>query len=135
MAADASGLRRKVARYAEQVAQRAASEVDREVVAWARSHRDSGEMLRSHFGPRRVGPASFRLGFAADHSSFPDTGTRPHVIRPRRAKVLRFVVGGRVVYARKVNHPGTSGDRGWSDATSQRAWARAVNQAARRTTA
>lgn len=35
-------------------------------------------------------------------------GTRPHVIRPRRpGGVLRFTVGGRVVYARFVNHPGT----------------------------
>lgn len=34
-------------------------------------------------------------------------GTRPHVIRPRRAKALRFVVGGRVVFAQRVNHPGT----------------------------
>lgn len=34
-------------------------------------------------------------------------GTRPHVIRPRRANVLRFEVGGRAVFARKVNHPGT----------------------------
>ena len=34
-------------------------------------------------------------------------GTRPHVIRPRRAQALRFTVGGRVVYARVVMHPGT----------------------------
>lgn len=35
-------------------------------------------------------------------------GTRPHLIRPRRrGGVLRFTVGGRVVYARFVNHPGT----------------------------
>lgn len=34
-------------------------------------------------------------------------GTRAHVIRPRRAKALRFTVGGRVVYARVVMHPGT----------------------------
>lgn len=34
-------------------------------------------------------------------------GTRPHIIRPRRpGGVLRFTVGGRVVYARYVNHPG-----------------------------
>lgn len=33
-------------------------------------------------------------------------GARPHVIRPRRAQFLRFKVGGKVVYARKVNHPG-----------------------------
>ena len=34
-------------------------------------------------------------------------GTRPHVIRPRRAQALRFTVGGRVVYAKVVMHPGT----------------------------
>lgn len=35
-------------------------------------------------------------------------GTRPHRIEPRRqGGVLRFMVGGRVVYARYVNHPGT----------------------------
>lgn len=34
-------------------------------------------------------------------------GTRPHIIRPRRAQALRFTVGGRVVYAKFVMHPGT----------------------------
>lgn len=35
-------------------------------------------------------------------------GTRPHRIQPRRpGGVLRFTVGGKVVYARFVNHPGT----------------------------
>lgn len=34
-------------------------------------------------------------------------GSRPHVIRARRARALRFVVGGKTVFARKVNHPGT----------------------------
>ena len=34
-------------------------------------------------------------------------GTRPHIIRPVRAKALRFTVGGQVVYARVVHHPGT----------------------------
>lgn len=36
-------------------------------------------------------------------------GTGPHIIRPRRAKALRFVVGGRVVFATRVNHPGSRG--------------------------
>jgi hypothetical protein len=35
-------------------------------------------------------------------------GTRPHIIRPKRTGgVLRFEIGGRVVYARYVSHPGT----------------------------
>ncbi|MEU7323429.1 hypothetical protein ABZ682_23185 [Streptomyces griseoviridis] len=34
-------------------------------------------------------------------------GTRPHIIRPRRARVLRFEVDGRVVYSAIARHPGT----------------------------
>ncbi|MDN5919190.1 MAG: hypothetical protein L0I76_29540 [Pseudonocardia sp.] len=33
-------------------------------------------------------------------------GTGPHVIRPSRAKALRFVSGGSVRFATRVNHPG-----------------------------
>jgi hypothetical protein len=35
-------------------------------------------------------------------------GTRPHIIRPRRARALRFEAGGRPVYARVVHHPGNA---------------------------
>lgn len=35
-------------------------------------------------------------------------GTRPHVIRPRRAKALRFQAGGQTVFAQRVNHPGNA---------------------------
>jgi hypothetical protein len=38
-------------------------------------------------------------------------GTRPHVIRPVRARALRFTVGGRTVYAKAVMHPGTQPNR------------------------
>lgn len=34
-------------------------------------------------------------------------GTRPHIIRARRAKALRFDMGGRTVFAKQVHHPGT----------------------------
>ena len=37
-------------------------------------------------------------------------GTRPHEIRARRKKFLRFVQGGAVRFARSVNHPGTRPD-------------------------
>lgn len=36
-----------------------------------------------------------------------ELGTRPHIIRPRRRKVLRFSAGGRVVFTQMVRHPGT----------------------------
>ncbi|WP_217555526.1 hypothetical protein [Streptomyces sp. GbtcB6] len=34
-------------------------------------------------------------------------GIRPHIIRPRRAKALRFEVDGQVVCSKIVRHPGT----------------------------
>jgi len=34
-------------------------------------------------------------------------GTRPHEITPKKAKALRFVVDGKTVYAKSVEHPGT----------------------------
>ena len=38
-------------------------------------------------------------------------GTKPHTIRPRRRRALRFVSGGHVVYATRVRHPGTRGTK------------------------
>jgi hypothetical protein len=37
-------------------------------------------------------------------------GTRPHLIRPRRARALRFEVEGQQVFAQLVRHPGTRAD-------------------------
>jgi len=42
------------------------------------------------------------------HANYVEDGTKPHVILPKTAGgLLRFVIAGRVVFARKVNHPGT----------------------------
>lgn len=38
-------------------------------------------------------------------------GTRPHVIRPIRARALKFTVGGQTVHAKIVMHPGTKPNR------------------------
>lgn len=40
-----------------------------------------------------------------------DTGSRPHVIVPRRAKILAWKGAGGTIFARRVNHPGTTGNR------------------------
>lgn len=44
------------------------------------------------------------------HSVLVHNGSRPHIIRPRTRRYLRFTVGGRVVFARVVNHPGYRGN-------------------------
>lgn len=38
-------------------------------------------------------------------------GSPPHIIRARRAKTLRFVWRGEVVFRRQVRHPGTRGTK------------------------
>lgn len=35
----------------------------------------------------------------------------PHIIRPRRARALRFVINGRVIFAASVRHPGHRGTK------------------------
>ena len=49
-----------------------------------------------------------RLQNPKRHAKWIEDGTKPHVIKPRRAKLLRFrAKSGALVFARKVNHPGT----------------------------
>lgn len=81
-------------------------------------------MRRAEETARRLAPGTMKDGLSSRvektgdewtgflTSSHPATiyvisGTRPHVIRPVRAQALRFTVGGRVVYAKIVHHPGT----------------------------
>lgn len=47
------------------------------------------------------------IGSDVEYAEMVHDGTRPHIIRPRRKRALRFRVGGRVVYAKFVRHPGT----------------------------
>ncbi|MDN3056844.1 hypothetical protein PH213_20280 [Streptomyces sp. SRF1] len=55
------------------------------------------------------GPRGLQGLIVCDHPAvhYVLNGTRPHLIRPRRAKALRFKLGGRVVFAKLVRHPGT----------------------------
>lgn len=49
----------------------------------------------------------YTVGSDVEYADMVHGGTRPHIIRPRNAQVLRFKVGGRFVYAKLVHHPGT----------------------------
>ena len=50
---------------------------------------------------------SVTVGSDLEYAAMVNDGTRPHVIRPRTKQLLRFQVGGRTVFAKVVNHPGT----------------------------
>lgn len=53
----------------------------------------------------RVRGRLLRIQNKRKHAPFLEFGTRPHVIQGK--PFLRFRVGGRLVVARRVNHPGT----------------------------
>lgn len=52
-----------------------------------------------------------RVGSALDYALIEHEGSRPHLIRPRSGRMLRFVNRGMVVYAHTVHHPGTKGSK------------------------
>lgn len=51
------------------------------------------------------------VGSPLDYAYVHHEGSRPHQIIARGGRVLRFNEGGRVVYARQVNHPGFRGKK------------------------
>lgn len=72
---------------------------------------------------------SAEIVYPLDYGGFLDEGVRPHVIRARNAKVLRFRVGGKVLFRRQVFHPGTKKHMGWfSRPTSAPDWRLTLQQ-------
>lgn len=65
--------------------------------------RSSGDMRVKRGSKKVVGEVIFDVNYAAAVHE----GSRPHTIRARKRKSLRFVVGGQVIYAKAVHHPGT----------------------------
>ncbi|NUS58673.1 MAG: hypothetical protein HOV66_28050 [Streptomycetaceae bacterium] len=47
------------------------------------------------------------VGPTADYGAYVEYGTEPHVIRAHGG-YLKFTIGGRTVFVRQVNHPGTA---------------------------
>ena len=77
-------------------------------IAAAHAPGHMGQTVRPIIKGSKANPVGIVM---VDHpaASYVLQGTNPHEIRPRRPNgVLRFTLkGGRVVYARHVNHPGT----------------------------
>ena len=74
-------------------------------------HSKTGALFQSVYnraipGGRDVGHDLHR----APHALFVNFGTRPHIIRPKEKKALRWVMGNRFIFAKFVRHPGYKGD-------------------------
>lgn len=83
------------------------------MAARAQAGKDTGRLIASiHSRHLRDTRGQFvRVGSDVSYALAHHEGTKPHVIVPNRAKMLRFTSGGRVVYTRKVMHPGTRANR------------------------
>lgn len=71
---------------------------------------DTGRLRASiRIESRRTALLRSRYTIGSDLSYAPmvHDGTRPHIIRPKRAQALKFKIGGRTVFAKVVHHPGT----------------------------
>lgn len=55
----------------------------------------------THFGPTGV------VTFPVRYAEYVHDGTRPHIIRAKKGKALKFKVAGKVLYRPLVHHPGT----------------------------
>jgi len=64
--------------------------------------------LRDSIRVVRVGQVRL-VGPTVPYALFVEFGTHPHIIRPHRARALRFEVEGRTVFAMYVRHPGFRG--------------------------
>ena len=52
-----------------------------------------------------------KIGSSLPYARLHHEGSRPHIIVPKQAQMLRFVSRGQVIMAHKVNHPGTRPNR------------------------
>lgn len=80
----------------------------------AMRHTKTGDLVRS-LKMRGIGTNRFEIYHdqrIAPHARFVHWGTKPHIIRPKNKKVLRFVPrgGNAFVFAKIVHHPGYKGD-------------------------
>lgn len=87
-------------------------ETTRAVFLAAQAHVPIGETGQlggsGHFNvDRGIGGAVGTVGYRADHAMAVHEGARPHVITPRDPRgTLVFRANGRLIFTKRVNHPG-----------------------------
>ena len=58
----------------------------------------------------KVRPASNGIGLIIrmlEYGKYVEFGTPPHVIKPKDKQALKFKSGKKIIFSKKVNHPGT----------------------------
>jgi len=52
-----------------------------------------------------------KVGSSLPYARMHHEGTRPHMIYPKKAQILKFTTKGKTVYAHSVRHPGTRANK------------------------
>lgn len=101
------GYRKMLAKELQQALTRTL--LDIEATAKERCPVDTGR-LRASITPDVVSATEGYVGTNVAYAAAVEYGTRPHEIRPRKARVLAWKdrKSGELRFARKVNHPGTA---------------------------
>lgn len=81
---------------------------------WKKSRRakEQGGQTLSDTGRLRnsitflAGKDSVAIGTSVPYGKYHQFGTAPYVILPKSKKVLKFTIGGKVIFAKRVNHTG-----------------------------
>jgi hypothetical protein len=106
----------RLARLIDNFFAMSAEELQRQVMANAPMR--TGALIKS-IGIVKLGEAHYAVGSPLEYALYQEVGTRPHMIYPREAEVLAFEVGGQVVFARYVRHPGFPGRRYFAKAVGE----------------
>ena len=56
-----------------------------------------------------------KIGSSLPYARMHHEGTKPHMIYPKRASILRFMTKGRMVFTHVVRHPGTKANKYLTD--------------------
>ena len=76
-------------------------------------HTQTGRLTSALYN-RKAGKEGRKVGVdpkRAPYGIYVLLGTRPHVIKPKEKKALRWVSGDGFAFAKEVNHPGYEGDQ------------------------
>lgn len=76
----------------------------------------TGKLLASIKATQWRGRIAFRISVNVPYANYAEYGTKPHIIRPKHCKALRFYWEkvGEVVYRKSVHHPGGTGQHFFS---------------------
>ena len=64
-----------------------------------------GQSIISGYDPETM---TIWVGSNLEYAPHVEFGTQPHIIEPKTKKALKFETDGKTVFAKKVQHPGTS---------------------------